>query len=152
MAQITREELARIEDRVGSFLVDSVLGMIPFVGFVVQLVNLTMFRRGRTVGLRMAGARVVRENGEVAGFFHTYVRGSAAVLSAIPLGLGYWWALRDPLRQTWHDKLLRTYVVRDTEELAFRAGTSSSAARVWFWPILALSVVFGVVVGIALAT
>ena len=137
-----------MEDRVGSFLVDGILEAIPFVGSVVQLVNWIMFRRGRTIGLKMAGARILRENGDVAGFFHTSVRAAASVLSAIPLGLGFWWAFWDPWRQTWHDKLLHTYVVRDTEELAYRMGTSSSAARVWFWGLLVVSVAVGLIVGV----
>lgn len=33
-------------------------------------------------------------------------------LSALPLGLGFAWALRDARQQTWHDKLARTYVVK----------------------------------------
>ena len=59
-------------------------------------------------------------------------RAAAAGLNAIPLGLGYWWAFWDPERQAWHDKLLRTYVMRDSPELAERPGTSSHAAVVWF--------------------
>ena len=141
-----------MEDRVGSFLVDGILEAIPFVGFVVGLVNLTMARRGRTVGLKMAGARVLRENGDVAGFFHTTVRGAAGVLSAIPLGLGYWWAFWDPWRQTWHDKLLHTYVVRDTEELAYRAGSSSGTAVELFWVLLVVSLVVGIPLGLATAS
>lgn len=36
----------------------------------------------------------------------------AYILSALPLGLGYFWAAWDPKKQTWHDKLAGTYVVR----------------------------------------
>jgi uncharacterized RDD family membrane protein YckC len=38
------------------------------------------------------------------------VRIGASVLSALPLGLGYLWAMFDPRRQTWHDKIAGTVV------------------------------------------
>ena len=129
----TAEELASMGQRAGSWLVDGVLQAIPYVGFVIQIVNWVKFRRGSTIGLGLLGARIVRENGDVSGFFHTFVRSVAAVLSIIPLGLGYWWAFWDPGRQTWHDKIMHTYVIRDTPELASREGTSSDGAKLWFW-------------------
>jgi uncharacterized RDD family membrane protein YckC len=36
----------------------------------------------------------------------------AYILSMLPLLLGYLWAAWDPKKQTWHDKLAGTYVVR----------------------------------------
>ena len=117
-----------------SFLVDGILQAIPFLG----VVNWIMFRRGNTIGLKLIGARIVRENGDVSGFFHTSVRAAAGALSMIPLGLGYWWAFCDPWKQTWHDKIMRTYVMRDTPELASRGGSSSRRAETWFWVLLAV--------------
>jgi uncharacterized RDD family membrane protein YckC len=35
----------------------------------------------------------------------------AKILSAIPCGLGYFWMLWDPNKQTWHDKIVGSYVV-----------------------------------------
>jgi uncharacterized RDD family membrane protein YckC len=35
------------------------------------------------------------------------------LVSAIPLGLGYLWMIRDDRRQCWHDKMGGTLVVRD---------------------------------------
>ncbi|MFQ5861429.1 MAG: RDD family protein, partial [Dehalococcoidia bacterium] len=96
---------------------------------------------GDTIGLKLAGARIVRENGDLSGFFHTFVRSMAASLSALPLGLGYWWAFWDPWRQTWHDKIMHTYVLRNTDELASRPGSSSGAAVAWFWVLLLLPIV-----------
>ena len=118
-------DLAGMGQRVGSLLVDGILRAIPYIGALVSIANLIMYRRGHTIGLRIAGARMVRSNGDLSGFFHTAVRSWAAVLSAIPLGLGFWWAFWDPWRQTWHDKIMGTYVLSDTEELANRPGSSS---------------------------
>ncbi len=90
----------------------------------------------------MLGLRVVRDTGELAGFFHMWTRQLAAILSFLALGAGYWTAFSDPRRRTWHDKMLGTYVVVDRPELNALAGTSSSAAIVWFWISVAAAVVF----------
>jgi uncharacterized RDD family membrane protein YckC len=111
------EDLASLGQRFGSGLIDSLsglFGLIPIIGGFIStwltVGNLIGYRRGMTLGLKLAGARIMRENGEVSGFYHTAVRAIAAALSAIPLGLGFWWAFWDPYRQTWHDKIMHTYV------------------------------------------
>lgn len=134
------EELASLGQRVGSWAIDFVAGLIPLVNWAVIIGNWIAYRRGMTLGLKLAEARIVRDNGDVSGFFHTAVRGMAAALSVIPLGLGFWWAFWDPYRQTWHDKIMRTYVVRNTPALAARRGTSSSAAVMVFWLLLVGSI------------
>ncbi len=132
------EQLAGLGQRAGSFAIDLVLQAIPYIGLVPGVINGFLFRRGTTIGLSIVSARIVRENGDVSGFYHTAVRGMAAGLSLIPLGLGYWWAFWDPMRQTWHDKIMHTYIVRDTPDLRGRKGTSSTAAVVIFWAGLAI--------------
>jgi uncharacterized RDD family membrane protein YckC len=39
------------------------------------------------------------------------VRGLAGLFSMAALGLGFLWILRDPDRQSWHDRIAGTYVV-----------------------------------------
>ena len=72
----------------------------------------------------------------MSGFFHTSMRAAAAILSVIPLGLGYWWAFWDSRRQPWHDKIMHTYVLRETDALAKRRGSSSSTAVMLFWVLI----------------
>lgn len=134
-------ELADFGQRIGSWLLDAVLQVIPYLGLIPYIVNLVLNRRGSTIGLSVARARIIRDNGDVSGFYHTSVRTVAAVLSAIPLGLGYWWAFWDPMRQTWHDKIMHTLVVKDTPEIAARKGTSSHTAVVVFWVLSIISLV-----------
>jgi uncharacterized RDD family membrane protein YckC len=102
------EDLASLGQRIGSWLIDIIAGVIPLVNWAVAIGNWIGYRRGMTLGLKLAGARIMRENGDVSGFYHTAVRAIAATLSTIPLGLGFWWALWDPYRQTWHDKIMHT--------------------------------------------
>ncbi len=132
-------ELASLGQRAGSWIIDWGLEAIPYLGLIPAMINGVLFRRGTTIGLSIASARIVRENGDVSGFYHTAVRAMAAILSFIPLGLGYWWAFWDPRRQTWHDKIMHTYVLRNTPELEGRKGTSSHGAVVTFWVALVAS-------------
>ena len=142
-------ELASMGQRAGSWVIDTALQAIPYIDFLFQVINWVMFRRGATIGLKLVKARIVRDNGDLSGFFHTFVRSVAAILSLIPLGLGYWWAFWDSGRRTWHDKIMHTYVLRDTEALASREGSSSSTAVLVFWVLLAV-VVIGVLLAFAI--
>ena len=54
-------ELASLDQRFGSFLIDGILGLIPYLSFIFSIINLVMIRRGNTIGLRLVGARIVRE-------------------------------------------------------------------------------------------
>lgn len=69
---------------------------------------------GQTLGKRVAGIRVVdAETGAPGiGFGRAVGRYFARILSAIPCLLGYFWMLWDGRKQTWHDKLVRTLVVK----------------------------------------
>ena len=145
----TTEEMAGLGLRVVSFVVDGIITSIPYLNFITVIVNWVMYRRGNTIGLKLVGARIVRENGDVSGFFHTFIRAFAAILSFIPLGLGYAWALWDPQRQTWHDKIMHTYVMRDTPELAARQGTSSDVAKLLFWLLVVGLPALGILIAIA---
>lgn len=68
--------------------------------------------RGWTPGTRLLGMRIVRaEDGGEPGPARALVRVGGAMLSELAFGLGFAWALRDRYRQTWQDKLARTFVV-----------------------------------------
>src|SRR5262249_19584195 len=123
--EIREADLATYPQRVSSFFIDFFLQGIPRIGFIPAIISLFFCRRGQTLGLFLVRARVVRTNGDVAGFYHTAVRNFAWGLSLLALGLGIVWALWDPQRQTWHDKLMHTYVLRDTPELATRKRSSA---------------------------
>ena len=102
----------------------------------VIVANLFLYRRGQDVGAVLFRLRVVRENGDVAGFFHMAVRSAAAGIGLLALGAGFWGAFSDPSVRTWHDKWLGTYVVKDAEEYNTRNRSSSDLARRLFWVIL----------------
>lgn len=69
---------------------------------------------GQTLGKRVCGIAVVdADTGQPGvGLGRGIGRYFARILSSLPLGLGYFWMLWDPKKQTWHDKLARTIVVK----------------------------------------
>jgi len=71
-----------------------------FVGFWV--------RSGRTLGMQTWGLRVELANGQPPGFGVASLRFVTALLSWLPLGLGFLWQLWDKDRLTWHDRLSGT--------------------------------------------
>lgn len=70
-------------------------------------------RDGRTLGYRMAGLQLVKNDGGQPSFGTSVVRFAGAICSLAPFLLGYLWMLWDNHRQTWHDKMAGTMVVRE---------------------------------------
>ena len=85
------------------------LGLVGLVSYFVFLIG----GRGFTVGQQILGIKVIdKMTGEAPGYSKATGRYFAHVLSAIPLGLGYWWMLWDDAKEMWHDKLSGTRTVR----------------------------------------
>lgn len=88
----------------------------PFV-FWYLLHHVGLVVEGGTIGHRLAGLRVVRENGDRLGVVHAFVRLMAQLgLSLPPLGMGFLWMLDQPRRQTWHDLIANSVVVREATQ------------------------------------
>jgi uncharacterized RDD family membrane protein YckC len=68
--------------------------------------------KGTTVGGIICQLRVVRVDGAPLRFVDALVRGLSSIFSLAVLGLGCLWILKDPERQSWHDKIAGTYVVK----------------------------------------
>jgi uncharacterized RDD family membrane protein YckC len=68
--------------------------------------------KGTTVGGIICQLRVVRVDGSPLRFVDALVRGLSSLFSLAVLGLGCLWILKDPERQSWHDKIAGTYVVK----------------------------------------
>ena len=78
------------------------------------------WRGGRTFGMQMLKLQIVASgrggHGREPGLGRALVRGLGALVSLVPLGLGFLWILIDEHRQTWHDKLAGTLVVQAEDE------------------------------------
>ena len=65
-------------------------------------------------GMRWAGLRLVTFDGDAPTVQDRFMRVVWGVFSALPLGLGLFWALVDQERLTWHDLLSKTFPSPDT--------------------------------------
>jgi uncharacterized RDD family membrane protein YckC len=84
---------------------------VVLLALVVLFFGTFWTRRGQTLGMASWRLRVEREDGSLLTWGDTVVRLGAALLSWLPLGLGYLWILIDRDRRAWHDRLSRTRVV-----------------------------------------
>lgn len=81
-----------------------VIAAVFFCGFWVH--------GGQTVGMRAWRIRVVREDGRPIEWPRAVARFGAALLVALPAGLGLWWSVFDARKRGWHDRWTHTRVVR----------------------------------------
>lgn len=66
---------------------------------------------GQTIGAKVMKIRVVSLDGKPLGYLRATARYFLASVSAILLGLGYLWMLRDKRNQTLHDKVAGSLVI-----------------------------------------
>jgi uncharacterized RDD family membrane protein YckC len=71
-------------------------------------------RTGQTLGKKAMGIKVVKlETMDHPTYFDAFLREVVGkFVSSIVLGLGYLWAIRDSRKQTWHDKIAKTVVIK----------------------------------------
>lgn len=119
--------------RVGAYLVDIVVAIgfsLPGVvlgavsdalGLLVQLIGAVAFiyvwskmigTTGQSWGKKALNIKVVdAQTGQFIGQGRAVGRYFAMILSAIPCYIGFLWPLWDQKKQTFHDKIVSTYVV-----------------------------------------
>lgn len=68
--------------------------------------------KGTTLGGIICQLRLVKIDGAVLRFADSLIRGLTGFFSLAVAGLGFFWILRDPERQAWHDRVAGTYVVK----------------------------------------
>jgi uncharacterized RDD family membrane protein YckC len=114
---------ARFRDRLAAFVLDVILVLIvrSFLAsdrFGVTILLLLVYHigfwawKGTTVGGIICQLRVVRVDGSPLRFVDALVRGLSSIFSLVVAGIGCLWILRDAERQSWHDKIAGTYVVK----------------------------------------
>lgn len=69
---------------------------------------------GQSVGMKLVNIKVIRRSEtESLSFWRAAFRGSLGYyISGLVFGLGFIWALFDSNKETWHDKLFDTWVVK----------------------------------------
>ena len=76
--------------------------------------------RGRTLGMQSWGLQLQTPEGRLPSLGAATIRFFAAILSWLPLGLGFFWQLWDTEHLTWHDRLSKTRVVHYPRNKASR--------------------------------
>ena len=101
------------------------LGIIAGGTAILLIVALLLFqflyfgyfwsKSGKSLGMRLLSMKVVRQSeGEDLSFLRAGLRGTFGYwVSGLVFGLGYLWALIDANKETWHDKIFGTWVVKD---------------------------------------
>ncbi len=115
---------AAFRDRLAAFVLDVFLVFFVYQALDIFRRDNTIFLlllayhigfwtwKGATVGGIICQLRVVRADGAPLRFADALVRGLSGIFSLLVLGIGCLWMLRDPERQTWHDRIAGTYVVK----------------------------------------
>jgi uncharacterized RDD family membrane protein YckC len=114
-AEFVPRLLANIIDIVLLFIVLNTAHLTRYTFILWALYRFGMYIwRSATLGEIILGLQVRTEDGHLLckDISTSALRALASLTSLLPLGLGFFWILFDPQKQTWHDKISRTHVVR----------------------------------------
>lgn len=136
LASFSQRLLAHIAD---SIFIGPLVGMIVFVllmllgygeylGDPTKLSNIVLLYlvsyglrivflgfNSTTIGKALFGIKVVDKNGDNINWSQSIIRVGISYISGIIIGAGYWKALFDKERRTFHDDVANTYVVKSKE-------------------------------------
>lgn len=87
---------------------DNIIYQLALVMVIYVFFTAYWTTRGRTLGMQSWHLVIENDEGRRPSLQQASVRFLAAILSWLPLGLGYFWQLWDPDRLTWHDRLSGT--------------------------------------------
>jgi uncharacterized RDD family membrane protein YckC len=73
-------------------------------------------RSGQTVGMRAWGIRLMAAEGGLLPWERGVLRLILAVIGALALGAGLWWAYLDPQRRTWADRIAASRIDRQPRQ------------------------------------
>jgi uncharacterized RDD family membrane protein YckC len=93
----------------GNRLYATIISLVNAAYSIVLWVNWN----GQTVGKKLLRIKVVRSDRQPIDYRTAILRYLGYIVSAIPLLIGYFWMLWDPKKQTWHDKIAQTAVVKE---------------------------------------
>lgn len=83
------------------------------LGMVSAFYLFFWWRRGQTLGMVSWRIRVTNQAGGSISLAQAITRFIAVLISLLPFGLGFWWALLEPDGKTWHDRISGTLLVHE---------------------------------------
>ena len=98
---------------VGAIGLGKVYERLDFLVGAVYAIYFWVNRGGATVGKQVMKIKVVNEKGKTLSYGEAILRYLGYIVSAIPLGLGFLWVIWDDKKQGFHDKIAKTYVVKE---------------------------------------
>lgn len=90
---------------------DNLVYQLVLVGVIFTFFVGFWSRSGRTLGMQSWGLQLETMDGRVPSTARASLRFLAALLSLLPLGLGFLWQLWDNEALTWHDRISKTRLV-----------------------------------------
>jgi len=102
----------QLEVMVPSLMIILVTSML--VGMSLQALYFILMwgYKGATLGKMALKIKIVNTEGSDISYGSAFLRYIGTIISGIPLCLGYLWMLWDDKKQTWHDKIASTCVIR----------------------------------------
>lgn len=67
---------------------------------------------GQTLGMQAWSIRVQNADGSPIDLWQCLLRFSVSIISWLPLGLGFWWAVFSKSKNTWHDSYSESVIVQ----------------------------------------
>lgn len=107
-----------------AFIDGLIIGIVPGMVIKGNNVNVVSFLIGlaysiwmlstyqATVGMMILKIKIMKENGNKVTYQDAILRYFASILSAVALGIGYLWMIWNDKKQTWHDIIAKTVVVK----------------------------------------
>ena len=86
----------------------NVLSFLIGLGYSVWMLS----TYSATVGMMVLKIKITKESGGKVTYQDGILRYFASILSAVTLFLGYFWMIWDPKKQTWHDHIAKTVIIR----------------------------------------
>jgi uncharacterized RDD family membrane protein YckC len=104
--------------------------IVGVIGYLLGGAVLVLFWSlgGQTPGMRFLSIRLTQDGSRDVTLGRAIKRVFALVLALLPLGLGYFWILRNPSRHAWHDTMTGTEVVYDEKQRAPYVGADAATA------------------------
>lgn len=102
--------------------------IVGVIGYLLGGAVLVLFWSlgGQTPGMRFLSIRLMQDGSRDVTLGRAIKRLFALVVALLPLGLGYFWIVRDPSRHAWHDTMTGTEVVYDDEQRAPYVGAHAT--------------------------
>jgi uncharacterized RDD family membrane protein YckC len=94
-------------------IIQTIINLIGY-GFAIFYYVYFTGSKGQTLGKKAMKIKVVKEDdNSVPGYGTAFLREIVGkFVSSLVLSLGYFWAIWDPKKQTWHDKIAHTLVIK----------------------------------------